>query len=197
MRGPSRFLGLSSSSLTVVETLVYPDGDGQDIFYGQWTTPYGPAVVAHTREGAYCALYFWEGEGEEKRELQCRWPKSPLVKDQQRIETLAKDEGQKVRILLRGTPFQIDVWRELLNIPPGTLAHYGEIAQKINRPRAFRAVGTAVGQNPLAMLVPCHRVVHKSGRLDMATRYRWGKERKLAMIEDEKSFYLHSSPSAV
>ncbi len=83
---------------------------------------------------------------------------------------------------MRGSRFQVQVWRALLRIPEGQLSSYGELAEAIGRPRAARAVGTAVGGNPLAYLIPCHRVIRATGVIG---DYRWGSERKRAMIAKE------------
>jgi AraC family transcriptional regulator of adaptative response/methylated-DNA-[protein]-cysteine methyltransferase len=84
-----------------------------------------------------------------------------------------------LRAFVRGTPFQVRVWRALLEVRPGTLTSYGHLASAIGQPTAARAVGTAVGQNPLAYLIPCHRVIRETG---VTGNYRWGQIRKRAMI---------------
>ena len=92
--------------------------------------------------------------------------------------------GQRsgMRGFVRGSRFQVQVWRALLRIPDGYLSSYSELAEAVGRPRAARAVGTAVGGNPLAYLIPCHRVIRKTGVIG---DYRWGTERKRAMIARE------------
>ena len=151
------------------------------LFYGRVNSPYGEVLVG-VLDDSICAVHFIE-TGDVSRgldELNRRFPDLPAEQRQKQIYQYLKNP----RLMLKGTPFQLQVWREILKIPPGKLSNYQEIARKINRPKAVRAVGTAVGQNPLAMLVPCHRVVHKGGNLEK-TRYRWGREKKLAMIRDE------------
>lgn len=89
---------------------------------------------------------------------------------------------EKVKLHLNGTAFQLKVWKALLAIPVGQLTTYGELASKIGKPKAARAVGTAIGKNPMAYMVPCHRVVQSDGGLG---GYRWGKKRKRKIIEWE------------
>ncbi|MEM8888411.1 MAG: methylated-DNA--[protein]-cysteine S-methyltransferase, partial [Bacteroidota bacterium] len=85
----------------------------------------------------------------------------------------------ELSLLLQGTNFQLKVWEALLNVPRGQLTTYGDIAERIEKPKAVRAVGTAVGRNPIAYLIPCHRVIRKEGKLG---EYRWGSGRKKAII---------------
>ena len=89
-----------------------------------------------------------------------------------------------LRAFVRGTPFQLRVWRALLQVPPGTLTSYGRLAHAIAKPAAARAVGTAVGRNPLAYLIPCHRVIRETGVIG---DYHWGRGRKQAIIAWESS----------
>ena len=90
--------------------------------------------------------------------------------------------GERIALHLKGTPFQVQVWRALLNIPQGSVQSYGSVAESIGRPRAARAVGTAVGHNPVAMIIPCHRVIRESGVIG---DYRWGRGRKMALLAQE------------
>ena len=97
---------------------------------------------------------------------------------------------KEIKLHLKGTDFQLKVWETLLKIPVGGLTTYGDIAVGINNPRACRAVGTAVGENPVAFLIPCHRVIRSSGELG---NYHWGEIRKTAIIgwEAAKNGYLN------
>src|SRR5206468_922011 len=120
--------------------------------------------------------------------LRAEWPNARVQRD----DGVARDVVAKVfegsgssrqastalRALVRGTAFQLRVWRALLQVPPGSLITYGQLAAAIGRPTAARAVGTAVGQNPLAYLIPCHRVIRSTGLLG---DYRWGQVRKRAI----------------
>jgi len=126
----------------------------------------------------------WESALEE---LGTRWREATLVEDQQQTQTLieqifpaeSSSNRQAVNLLLRGTNFQIKVWEALLKIPAGAVASYEDVAQMIGQPDAARAVGSAVGANNIAYLIPCHRVIRKSGVIQ---EYRWGPTRKKAML---------------
>ena len=122
------------------------------------------------------------------RALAEAWPNARLVEDDAHTwriagEALARgiDTGASpIRLWARGTNFQIKVWEALLRIPAGRLVSYGDLARAVGRPRASRAVGQAVGANPIAVLIPCHRAIRASGRFE--TGYRWGSARKRALI---------------
>ncbi|NIO08951.1 MAG: methylated-DNA--[protein]-cysteine S-methyltransferase, partial [Deltaproteobacteria bacterium] len=123
--------------------------------------------------------------------LRKNWPKAHLLRDDptavrlaHRVFTWPAASQQPLRAFVRGTPFQVRVWRALLQVRPGTLVSYGRLAAAINKPTASRAVGTAVGQNPLAYLIPCHRVIRKTGVIG---NYRWGRIRKRAILAWESS----------
>jgi len=98
------------------------------------------------------------------------------------VRWCAGDAARDIPVVLQGTPFQREVWRALLTIPRGSTVTYGEVARHIGRPRALRAVGTAVGQNPIGYLIPCHRVVRGDGTLG---NYHWGSALKASMLEAE------------
>ena len=163
---------------------VLPKHSKLSIFYGYVSTAYGQVLSAFHKDKP-CAIHFIEEKDTScgLDELRRRWPAANMVKNQrQATEQLNKMKNRNPVLLMAGTPFQIAVWQELLKIPLGKLVCYQDIARKTGRDKAFRAVGVAVGQNPLAMIVPCHRVMHKSGK---STAYRWGKAKKLMMIRDE------------
>ena len=133
-------------------------------------------------ERGVCHLRFI-GQGEEPvAALRAEWPEATLIADQQaaraRLDSLA-DPRSPIRLWLRGTNFQIKVWEALLRVPQGELVSYARLAQATGMPRAVRAVASAVAANPVAWLVPCHRVIRSSGVLG---QYRWGPERKAALI---------------
>lgn len=163
-------------------------GEGLEIAYGFHATPFGEALLATTARGI-CALHFVP-DGDRStvlRALRERWPRATLVEDgaqtQPLIERIFGPANNGVRqpfhLLLQGTNFQVKVWQALLAIPPGSVTSYGDLAAAIGRPRAARAVGAAVGRNPIAYLIPCHRVITHAGE---AHRYRWGTARKKAML---------------
>ncbi len=166
-------------------------GDGLTIRWGVAETPFGAAFLARTDRGI-CRLAFpAAGELAGERELlAARWPEASLVEDGvaarrcARRVFAARTPAEPLHLAVRGTNFQVAVWRALLAIPPGCLVTYGELARALERPRSARAVGAAVGANPIAYLIPCHRVVRQAGALG---GYRWGTTRKRALIAWESS----------
>jgi AraC family transcriptional regulator of adaptative response/methylated-DNA-[protein]-cysteine methyltransferase len=164
-------------------------GAGLTIRWGHHDTPFGGATVGLTDRGI-CSLGFDDRErGATVMRLSHDWPAARLVRDQrgtagviERIFDQAQP-GRPLTLHLRGTNFQLKVWEALLNIPEGATTSYGQLAQAIGRPSASRAVGSAVGDNPVAFLVPCHRVLRASGTLG---GYRWGPERKQAILAWER-----------
>jgi len=191
----SETLGLSSSSrlhdhFVRLEAVTPGEfraaGEGLTIRYGIAASPFGRAFVAATERGI-CALAFIdaETEGAALESLAGTWPRAALVADASEAARLAalvfsrETSGREpISVFIRGTNFQIAVWRALLAIPEGRLASYGEVARAIGKPEAVRAVGTAVGANPCAFLIPCHRVIRGNGEIG---GYRWGPTRKQAI----------------
>lgn len=160
------------------------------IYYGWFDSPFGMALILIT-QNRICGLAFSEEFGREKTliDAQKRWPKAHFIHDDNAIKAFgdATFFGKNtVELCLIGTEFQIKVWEALLTIPFGFITTYSAIAQKINAPKAVRAVGTALGRNPAAFLVPCHRVVRKSGNLG---GYHWGLSLKRAMLADESAAF--------
>lgn len=164
-------------------------GAGLDIRYGVHDTRFGPALIATTTRGV-CALHFVNAESAGLEQLRQAWPHAQHLHDPaataaiaQRLFTpLAAETQQPLALLVKGTNFQIQVWRALLALPAGALTTYGELAESLDKPDAARAVGAAVGANSIAWLIPCHRVIRASGVL---TGYRWGTPRKAAMLSWE------------
>jgi AraC family transcriptional regulator, regulatory protein of adaptative response / methylated-DNA-[protein]-cysteine methyltransferase len=163
-------------------------GEGVTIEYGFHPTPFGECLLARTGRGI-CALRFLSASSKPValRELRDEWAAAKFVRNDdatgeicRRIFSGAeKDDGAAFHLHLRGTNFQLKVWQALLTIPAGRLANYGDLAAKIGAPKASRAVGSAVGRNPVAYLIPCHRVIRSLGVIG---DYRWGRERKQTMI---------------
>ncbi len=167
-------------------------GVGLTIFWGWFESPFGPAVVMGTDKGI-CGMGFAAetGEVEALQDLIARWPAARFVEDPARLRPWvlsafgAKDASiDTAPLYLIGAPFQIKVWEALLRIPSGHVTTYSEIAQSIGNPRAVRAVGTAVGRNPVSWLIPCHRALRKSGGLG---GYHWGLPVKRAMLAYESA----------
>ena len=163
-------------------------GEGLTIRFGFHPSPFGSALVMATERGL-AGLAFAD-PGEEPAalaDMKRRWPRATYVEDSARTAVVAKrifdpsqwQESQPLRVVLIGTDWEVRVWETLMQIPMGRLTTYSDIASKIRKPAAARAVGAAVGKNPVSFVVPCHRVVGKSGDL---TGYHWGITRKRAML---------------
>jgi AraC family transcriptional regulator of adaptative response/methylated-DNA-[protein]-cysteine methyltransferase len=163
-------------------------GEGLTMHFGFHPSPFGQALVMATERGL-AGLAFADG-GEEREalaDMKRRWPKANYVEDKERTAPIAKrifdssqwKPQQPLRVVMIGTDWEVRVWEALLQIPMGRLATYSGIAGKVCAPAAARAVGAAVGKNPISFVVPCHRVVGKSGEL---TGYHWGITRKRAML---------------
>ena len=163
-------------------------GAGLRFRFGRAGSPAGPCVYAEC-EGRGLHRFRFHGDkgGEMEAELARQWPEAERHADHERAAWLVaaafdRSAGEPLPIWLGGTPFRMTVWRALLGVPCGTLLSYRELALRAGRPGAHRAVGNAVGANPVAMFIPCHRIVHSSG----STRgYRWGEEIKRHLIRRE------------
>jgi AraC family transcriptional regulator of adaptative response/methylated-DNA-[protein]-cysteine methyltransferase len=163
-------------------------GEGLTISYGFHPCPFGIALVMTTPRGlAGLALADAGKERKALADMRSRWPKARYVEDfaatastaQRIFDPALWRAEQQLRVVLIGTDFEVRVWEKLLTIPMGRLDTYSGIAAKIGEPKAARAVGAAVGKNPICFVVPCHRVVGKSGDI---TGYHWGLTRKRAML---------------
>lgn len=159
-------------------------GAGLTIRHGWFDSPYGPALLMATGRGI-CGIAFAAELGQDAAlaDMTARWPKARFVADPHSLrraaDSLFGPQAGKARLHLIGAPFQIKVWEALLRIPEGHVTTYSEIARAIGQPRAVRAVGSAVGRNPLALLIPCHRVLRRDGALG---GYHWGLGVKRAML---------------
>jgi len=159
-------------------------GKGVAIHYGFHQGPLGKFILAVTSEKRICSLEFKEDEQEAADSLQEQWAESKLIFDPRFTTPLAEGLfSQKstapLKLLVKGTPFQLKVWEALLKIPFGELVSYQTVSEHVNNPRGLQATGAAIGKNPIAFLIPCHRVVRKSGEIN---GYRWGMDRKSALI---------------
>ena len=161
-------------------------GAGLTVRWGWFDSPFGQALAMGTEKGL-CGLAFAAEVGPEAawEDMRARWPKAEFVEDpdalRPRVEAAFAQKGETALHLI-GAPLQIKVWEALLQIPEGQATTYGDIAQAIDNPRAVRAVGTAVGKNPLSWLIPCHRVLRKGGGMG---GYHWGVPVKRAMLAFE------------
>ena len=199
LSGPGRLHDLFVTWEAITPGEYRRNGAGLDIRYGIQPTRFGPALVATTDRGI-CALRFVTAdEATSLAQLKAEWPAAnfyhqpaataPLI---ERLFNPAPDGDDKpFHLLLKGTNFQVSVWRALLAIPTGRLLAYGDVAQLIGKPTATRAVASAIARNPVGYLIPCHRVINRIGSLH---NYRWGQIRKQAIIGWEASQRL-SAPA--
>ncbi len=165
-------------------------GQGLSIEYGIHASPFGNCFIAVTQRGI-CALSFITGSVEQSiHDLRLRWESADINQNQDKTASLIKQIFYPVtnhvpfRLLVKGTEFQVKVWEALLKIPFGRLTSYQAVAGITGKPKATRAVGTAIAQNPIAYIIPCHRVIRSEGIIG---NYHWDPCRKAAMIGWEKA----------
>ena len=188
LSGPGRLhdLFVTHESMSPGEWKV--GGDGLTMTYGYHPSPFGMALVMLAPRGL-AGLAFAD-PGEERAaldDMKRRWPRAAYVEDYAATAPTARrifdsamwKEDQPLRVVLIGTDFEVRVWEKLLSIPLGKLTTYSDLAARAGVPKAPRAVGAAVGKNPISFVVPCHRVIGKNGEL---TGYHWGITRKRAML---------------
>ena len=164
-------------------------GKGSTIQYGFHHGPFGKYILAVTGEQRICGLEFTDNEEDAVWGLHRQWSESKLIHNPLFTAPLARglfslESTPPLNLLVKGTPFQLKVWEALLKIPFGKLVSYQAVSEYINNPRGLQATGGAIGKNPVAYLIPCHRVVRKTGEIN---GYRWGVERKSALISWEAS----------
>ena len=191
LSSPSRLHDLIVTCVAMTPGEVKAGGQGVQIKFGTSPTPFGQALIAWTNKGI-CHLMFSDSRSNALAELKFNWPRAEFEENTPDAESLlnriffsGEDQAHKpLNLLLKGTPFQMKVWEALLKIMPSELTTYSAVADLVNAPNAQRAVGTAIGKNSIAYLIPCHRVIRASGEI---SNYRWGIERKMAMIGHEAS----------
>lgn len=165
-------------------------GENLKINYSFSESQFGKVLIASTQKGI-CYMGFSDDDQVAFSELEHRFPKATFIEQsdsiqQNALQIYAEDwiKTDQIKLHLKATEFQLKVWKALLKIPMGSLTTYGEIASGIDKPKASRAVGTAIGSNPIAFLIPCHRVIQSSGKLG---GYMWGVKIKKEIIDWEKS----------
>ncbi len=184
LSGPGRLHDLFVTFEAVTPGEYRRRGEGLAITYGWADSPFGEAVVLTTPRGI-CGLAFVGDEGRDAAlaDMTVRWPAATFTEDTAAVATTARaifsPGRERLSLALHGTPWQLKVWEALLRVPPGALVSYESLAASLGVPRSTRAVGTAIGDNPIAYLIPCHRVIRKTGALN---EYHWGRARKMAMI---------------
>ena len=160
-----------------------------EIVYGFAECKFGTIVVASTSKGVCDLQFLGYNKMEVIHELASHWGVyTPTTQDDMMADTVKRVifDGYKhaIKIDLHGTDFQLKVWKELMNVQKGETISYQELAERIGEPKAVRAVASAVAQNPIAMLVPCHRIIHKDGTLG---EYHWGRDLKKQLLDWEKN----------
>jgi AraC family transcriptional regulator, regulatory protein of adaptative response / methylated-DNA-[protein]-cysteine methyltransferase len=191
LSSPSRLHDLTLNLFAMTPGQVAREGQGLEIRYGLPDTPFGRCLLAVTDRGV-CGLSFVDSGGREQAldDLAQSWPGAELRQDRAGVGRVAQRifaprasrRPKPLNLLVRGSNFQLQVWQALLRIPPGAVITYGGLATRLGSPGAARAVGTAAGANPIAYLIPCHRVLRASGAFG---GYRWGLQRKKAMFARE------------
>jgi AraC family transcriptional regulator of adaptative response/methylated-DNA-[protein]-cysteine methyltransferase len=192
LSGPSRLhdLFLTVDHMTPGE---FKNSSGLQIHWALVDTVLGPALLATTPRGI-CRFSFVQDAKQALIELRNNWPEANLLHDpaavteiRDEIDVRLNGEAPKRRLglLLKGSSLRLQVWRALIDVPSGFVVPYHTLAEKIGNPAAVRATASAVAANPVAILIPCHRVIRASGDFG---RYQWGTERKLAMLAREHAF---------
>jgi len=165
-------------------------GAALSIQYSFAGSPFGDLVIASTAKGI-CHLAFTPDESKGIQDLKARFPEAKFILKTDRMQQNALgffradwSDLKKIKLHLKATPFQLKVWQALLQIPFGGVSSYSDMAAQVHHPRASRAVGTAIANNPVAYLIPCHRVIQSTG---VTGQYRWGSDRKTAMLGWERA----------
>jgi len=185
LSSPSRLHDLFVNIIGVTPKEYKQSGKNVEITYGYGFTPFGEALIAFTKRGISYLGFVDNNKDSVFSRFQEIWEKATLIKDDKKAQDYLDNifiEKKKFDLYVKGTNFQINIWKALLNIPNGTITTYQEIANSINKPKAVRAVASAIGSNHIGYLVPCHRVLAKSGAM---SGYRWGIERKKILIAYE------------
>jgi AraC family transcriptional regulator of adaptative response/methylated-DNA-[protein]-cysteine methyltransferase len=195
-RGWIRYTAAGEDELVIAPASYGPHGSGALIYYGLADSPFGRMLIAATSHGL-C----WLGlppPAHMEEELHGDYPSAQLVRDDSRFAPVTsaildfadgRRAGLELPLDLRATPFEAAVWHQLCLIPRGSTRSYGEIATRLGRSAAARAVGHANGANPLALVIPCHRAVGADGSL---TGYRWGLEVKRRLLDHERALMQRS-----
>lgn len=197
LSGPGRLHDLIISTEAMTPGEARRKGHGVQMSYGYGITPFGDALLAWTERGI-CFLGFCleNGASHIQAELHNQWPDATMTEDMAKAgkklsEIFVENERKKLKVWLRGSPFQLRVWEALLKIPSGAHCTYGQVAAFTGNASASRATGSAIGRNPVSWLIPCHRVI---GSLGTMGGYRWGIHTKQAMIGYEAAL-SHSEQS--
>jgi AraC family transcriptional regulator, regulatory protein of adaptative response / methylated-DNA-[protein]-cysteine methyltransferase len=191
LSGPGRLHDLVVSVEAMTPGEVKRGGEGLEVRFGFHPTPFGECLVAVTARGV-CGLTFLGagGRGEAVSDLARSWPRARRRQDPEATSAIARGvfgqggRAQQLRLLVAGTNLQVKVWSALLRVPAGSAVSYGDLARSVGHPGAARAVGSALARNPIAVLIPCHRVLRATGAFG---EYRWGADRKRALLAWESA----------
>ena len=197
LSSPSRVHDLFVTLEAVTPNEYKTGGENVEIAYGFHETPFGKCFIAVTERGI-CGLSFIQTDNELAvfNDFKKKWSNADFEKNEMKTALIINQifntppsvsSTPKLHLLVKGTNFQVKVWEALLKIPTGGLSTYQTIAELAGSPNAVRAVGTAVGSNPIAYLIPCHRVIRKEGKIG---EYHWGENRKKALIGFEMAQVL-------
>jgi AraC family transcriptional regulator of adaptative response/methylated-DNA-[protein]-cysteine methyltransferase len=201
LSGPSRLHDLCLKIEAMTPGDYAKGGEGVAIDYGFHACPFGVALILATGKGI-CGVAFADEGGEKKAlaDMKARWPRATYTEAPGRTQKYAQrifnpaNSREELRLHLLGTPWQIKVWEALLAIPEGRMTTYRAVAELAGNANASRAVGMAVGRNPLSWIIPCHRVLGSNGAM---TGYHWGVERKRAMLAVEAARQSEPRTSAI
>ena len=194
LSGPGRLHDLMISTDALTPGEIRKHGQGVSLSYGFGETIFGIALVAWSSRGiSFLGFCDETGNSHALMTLKSHWPKANYQEDSSAarrwLDVIFEPNNEKpVELWLRGSPFQLKVWQALLDIPEGTHSTYGNLASLIGHPGAARAVGTAIGHNPIAWIIPCHRVIRQAGEIG---GYRWGGLTKKALVGWEAASVTH------
>lgn len=184
LSGPGRLHDLFVSIDAVTPGEFKTKGDGMTFTYGFHQSPFGPCLVVASPRGLTGLSFVTESHetslSEQRKGWECAtWTENTALTAVYATQAFGAHADQPLNLLLRGSPFRVKVWEALLRVPDGALISYGGLAEKLGKPTAARAVAGAVANNLIGYVIPCHRVIRESGAL---ADYRWGADRKLAML---------------
>lgn len=173
--------------LTKISSEAYKGLQSFPITYGTATTKFGNCFLGLNEDKVCFIAFFDKDKNAVLNELKKAFPKAVLSEDDSLADETANKIFQKnedVNVLLKGTEFEMKVWEQLVNLQKGSTASYSDIANALDNPKAIRAVAKAISKNNVSYLIPCHRVISKSGGI---SKYRWGAERKMKMLREENA----------
>ncbi len=193
LSGPGRLHDLFVTTDAVTPGEYKSRGEGMVFTYGLHPSPFGPCLIVVNVRGL-TGLSFIDCNEQDAIDYQTQhWEKATWVRDetitepfaQKIFQSIPEGRGTDLKILLRGSPFRIKIWEALLRLPSGAVTSYGDLAERVDRPGAARAVAGAIANNRIGLVIPCHRVIRESGAL---AGYRWGETRKAAILGLEASW---------